>query len=179
MTVDFTVRDFALLFLSLLLLPCLPRDYPRQSVQSRARVDFIKHVVLFSTICNNPRRWHPRTNRGQIFAHPQPHQRAVFYTRSVAPTAYDHSRLSKPTLSSLFACASTQSHKTENLESATTNFVSFLRIPAAAITDTVILAECLNATFGLNWSIFLPRSLASTSHRLFSRVGSLFPLDHF
>ena len=66
----------------------------------------------------------------------------ILYSLGSANFAYDHFRLSKPTLSSLFACASTQSNKTENLESATTNFASFLRnLPARVINDTVILCN--------------------------------------
>ena len=66
----------------------------------------------------------------------------ILYSLGSANFAYDHFRLSKPTLSSLFACVSTQSNKTENLESATTNFASFLRnLPVRVINDTVILCN--------------------------------------
>jgi hypothetical protein len=147
MTVDFTVRDFALLFLSLLLLP----KFGCVITLANLCKAVLALTLLNTSYCSSTRF---KINPASVASIKSPcksfarsnnltlNAARILYSLGSANFAYDHFRLSKPTLSSLFACVSTQFNKTENLESATTNFASFLRnLPARVINDIVILCN--------------------------------------
>ena len=157
--VDFTVRDFAARFLLLLLL--LPKFGCVITLANRCKA-VLALTLLNTSYCSSTRF---KINPASVASIKSPcksfarsnsltlNAARILYSLGNANFEYDHFRLSKPNLSSLFACVSTQSNKTENLASANTNFASFLRnLPALVVKDTAILCNACTLLFGLNCS---------------------------